>query len=174
MTNERYRQLLSEAKARQATTWPAIERDYIKGSLAFESRMQDLSRGMTSVYERIAAMHAIMRASGANYLNAGFPRSRPFEEAAKRGNGAAVTFEYRADINRMGFFAVIFRETRLVASLSAGPSRQQGGPLPNSDQRGEFAFRFYPPVLLENSVTIPRGESCPLVPSAALASAFNP
>jgi hypothetical protein len=174
VSNERYRQLLSEAKARQAKDWPPLVRDYYKASMAVENRMRDLSREMTSVYERIAAMHAIMRAMGANYLNAGFPEARPFERAAQIGNGAGVAFEYRIDINRLGFFLPVLREVGMVARLSAGPSSSQGFPLPNSDSRGEFAFRVHFPSLLENTVIIPRDQTCPLVPPLQLAPAFSP
>lgn len=74
VSNARYREILDEAKRREAGAWRVHDKPPagVTGwqwarSGAIEARFDDLTVGMTSVTERIAAMHAIMRARGAIY-----------------------------------------------------------------------------------------------------------
>jgi len=174
VTNDKYRELLSQAKARQANDWPPLVRDYYKASLMLDNRFNDLTRGMTSVYERIAAMHAVMRAMGAVYNNWTYYPGDRFQKAAQSGKGS-VGFEYNIDINRLGFFAPFLRRAWLPVGLSAGSSGFGSYPLPPRDQRGEFAFHIHFQSLLDPLPTSGiDGGACPPVPSLELSSAFEP
>jgi hypothetical protein len=63
VSNERYRALLAEARRRQATTWARIPWDSQRAATLLNERFDDLSHSMASIYERLAAMHAITRAA---------------------------------------------------------------------------------------------------------------
>lgn len=75
VSNARYRELLDEAKRRAQTTWPRLLGEPLEVGDRLRSRIEDLSKGITSPYERVAAMHAVMRASG-GYLEGMWPRQR--------------------------------------------------------------------------------------------------
>jgi hypothetical protein len=82
VTNEEYRQMLARVKALQAEGkghWAPLRgptRSYVTASPPgppgvpeqLAARMNELSEGMTSLYDRRMAMHAVMRAAGA-YLH---------------------------------------------------------------------------------------------------------
>ena len=175
VTNAKYRELLSKAKARQANDWPPLVHDYSKASLMLDNRFYDLTVGSPSVYERIAAMHAVMRAMGAVYSNWSYYGGDRFQKAAQSGKGS-VSFEYNVDINRLGFFAPFLRRAWLPISLSAGSSNHPSYPLPSRDQRGGFAFHMHFQNLLDPLPNRGAGDggACPPVPAAEFASAFEP
>jgi hypothetical protein len=69
-----------------------------------------------TVYERIAIMHAILRAIGAEYLNTnGRQEVDPFEGARIRRED--VEFNYRVDINRLVLFQPYPRNLWIVAKI---------------------------------------------------------
>src|SRR3954447_2256216 len=70
ISNEQYRAYLKEAKNRQRTKWSAFSRDDQEIGRELRSRLSDMLAEGATVYERIAIMHAILRAIGAEYLNA--------------------------------------------------------------------------------------------------------
>src|SRR5262245_10286385 len=65
LSNERYRELLAEAR-RRTPRWRPLPWDDREAGTLLNERFDDLSRGMTSVYERLAVMHAMLRALGAD------------------------------------------------------------------------------------------------------------
>jgi hypothetical protein len=69
VSNARYRAYLEEAKNRQWTRWSAFSRDDQQIGRELRSRLADMLAEGGTVYERIAVMHAILRAIGAEYLN---------------------------------------------------------------------------------------------------------
>jgi hypothetical protein len=116
VSNARYRAYLEEAKNRQRTRWPGFSRDDQKIGRELRSRLSDMLAEEGTVYERIAIMHAILRAIGAEYLNAnGRTEADPFEGARKRRQ--LVEFNYQVDINRLGLFQPYPRTIWILASI---------------------------------------------------------
>ena len=116
VSNERYRSYLLEAKNRQLTRWSAFSRDDQQIGRELRSRLSDMAGAGATVYERIAIMHAILRAIGAEYLNTnGRTESDPFESARTRRQD--VQNNYRVDINRLVFFQPYPRMVWIVATI---------------------------------------------------------
>ncbi len=173
VTNERYRDLLGEAKRRHESTWPPIVWDKDKTDATLNKRFDDLSRGMTSVYERLAAMHAVIRAIGGDYRRSGFGLSNPFAKAVE---GAGImSYQYHVDLNRLGMFFPIRRQLLVGVSLIVrdGVTVAQNK---NRESRGDIQFGVRFPMILENYQLIERssfGESCPVVPDPTLAESLR-
>ena len=116
ISNEQYRAYLKEAKNRQRNKWSAFSRDDQEIGRELRSRLPDMVAEGGTVYERIAIMHAILRAVGAEYLNTnGRMEVDPFEAARKRRQD--VEFHYRVDINRLVFFQPYPRQLWIVAKI---------------------------------------------------------
>lgn len=116
ISNEQYRSYLLEARNRQRTRWSAFSRDDQEIGRELRYRLSDMLAGGATVYDRIAIMHAILRAIGAEYLNAnGRTEVDSFEGARKRRQD--VQFNYRVDINRLGLFQPYPRTIWIVASI---------------------------------------------------------
>lgn len=165
VSNERYRALLAEAKRKQATVWPALVRDDYKAGVQLNARVDDLSRGLATVYERLAAMHAILRALGADYRAAASRDDDPYERATRMGG--KVSFKYHIDINRLGMFAPIRRRGILNGGVYAGGAETGSPTDPTRYVRGMVSIAALFPKLLENYQYVPRssfGEVCPPVP----------
>ena len=116
ISNEQYRSYLLETRNRQRTRWSAFSRDDQLIGRELRSRLSDMLVGEGTVYERIAIIHAILRAIGAEYLNAnGRAEPDPFEGARKRRQD--VRFNYRVDINRLGLLQPYPRTIWIIASI---------------------------------------------------------
>jgi hypothetical protein len=116
ISNEQYRAYLEEAKNRQWTRWSVFSRDDQQIGRELRSRLADMLAEGGTVYERIAVMHAILRAIGAEYLNTnGRTEVDPFGGARKRRQ--LVEFNYQVDINRLGLFRPYPRTIWIVASI---------------------------------------------------------
>jgi hypothetical protein len=162
VSNERYRQLLAEAKRRQATTWPALVWDNKKTMMLLNQRVDDLSGGATSAYERLAAMHAIMRALGGDYRRTGHDLEDPFQY------GKPVGYEYNIDANGIGFFSPIRRKLWVISYLVLDPYAARNVIQDRSRaQPGNIDFLVWLPTLFDSYVIVPKskfGESCPRLP----------
>ena len=173
VSNERYRQLLAEAKRRQATTWPALVWDNKKSMTLLNLRVDDLSRGTTLVYERLAAMHAVMRALGGDYRQTGYGSENPFESKNQSG---IVGYDYHIDLNGLGFFAPIRRHMWVIGKLVFSP---QGGSVVQDRRRsrlGSIDSTVWYPSYFDTYVTISRSEfdeNCPRLPDAELAERLS-
>jgi hypothetical protein len=103
VSNERYRELLAEAKRKQASgEWPGLSDRSIHMHDNLQLRLDDLMDGMESIYERIAAMHALARAAGAELRGPSDTASfyTRWEEARKQ-----LGFLYTLDAHKLGGFA---------------------------------------------------------------------
>jgi hypothetical protein len=174
VSNERYRQLLAEAKQRQATIWPALVWNNKKTMALLNQRVDDLSRGATSVYERLAAMHAVMRALGGDYRSTQHDREDPFES---RNRSGIIGYDYHVDLNGLGFFSPIRREMWVISTLVFDANAALGVIQDRSRaQRGNIDFIVWFPSMFDTYVIIPRskfGESCPRLPDAASAERLS-
>lgn len=175
VSNARYRELLAEAKRKRRTQWPPLVRDDYKASVLLNARFDDLSRNLASVYERLAAMHAILRALGANYRRPASHSPDPYE---KLPWGGYFSFYYQVDINRLGFFAPILRRGELIGGVYApGRVAMKGNPTdPTRYERGAVSFTVHFPKLIDGPAYVPRlasGAICPPVPAPEQAKYFN-
>ena len=165
VSNERYRQLLVEAKRRQATTWPSLVWDNKKTMALLNQRVDDLSAGATSAYERLAAMHAVVRALGGDYRRTGYDVEDPF---GGKNHSGSVSYEYEVDLNGIGFFSPFRRQLWVIGGFVFDPDAAR--------KPADIDFIVWFPALFDSYIIAPRskfGESCPRVPDAALVERLN-
>ena len=165
VSNTRYRQLLAEAKRRQAATWPALVWDNKKTMALLNQRVDDLSRGATSAYEHLAAMHAVMRALGGDYRRTGHDQEDPYENGKRT---RPVSYEYNIDANGIGFFSPIRRQLWVISYLVLDSYAARNIIQDRSRaQPGNIDFLVWLPTLFDSYIIVPRskfGESCPRLP----------
>ncbi len=150
VSNERYRALLADAKVLAESDWDnlteaahASDRD---AAIAILQRQYDqLGEGLISIQERIAALHAVMRAQGAEYQVTIPDVENPFQEVSealeerisRTGRNPIgpllVNFEYRLDVNKLGIFRPITMESmpaqrwaRIFARFGVFSAESQG------------------------------------------------
>ena len=170
VTNERYHELLAAAKRRPNTIWPSHVWDTKKLNTQLNERFDQLSRGMTSVYERLAAMHALVRAFGGEYRRTLAGISDPYPKAIQ--GGGVVFFSYYVDLNRHFYFSP-FQRYLLLGGYLAVNDNVSGVRDPSRTRLGDIQFAAKYPMIGKDSGRIPRspfGEICPVVPDAALAA----
>ncbi|KRR19557.1 hypothetical protein CQ14_17225 [Bradyrhizobium lablabi] len=171
VSNEQYRAYLREAKNRQRTKWSAFSRDDQGIGRELRSRLSDMDADGATVYERIAIMHAILRAIGAEYLSTdGRTEADPFEGARKRRRD--VEFHYRVDINRLVFFQPYPRQEWIIATI-------QDPDIPRPEITKLYGDRSisaamvsifdHPPL----EFLTPSGQSCPPSPSPEAAARYQ-
>jgi hypothetical protein len=173
VSNERYRELLVEAKRRQVTTWPPLAWDNKKSMMLLNQRVDDLSRGTTSAYERLAAMHAVMRALGGDYRSTEDDREDPFENKNRLG---IIGYHYHVDLNGLGFFSPIWRRMWVIGDLVFNPDAAREVIQDRSRaQPGNIDFIVWYPSVFDSYITIPRSNrgECPRLPDAALAERLS-
>jgi hypothetical protein len=184
VSNARYRELLAEAKSRDGTTWPKLRAygwllsqgtvDRLQAGIS--NRVNDLTRGMTSVYEKLAAMHAVARSLGAFHRSYGphirqdfWPLDLPF---------GAVGFGYEIDIMMFGssqpFLGTPSQPLVGVARLGLhlGTSKRPArGEIP-----GKFTANLLWPKWLHPNPRLSNGffpPPCPPMPSREWAERFD-
>lgn len=169
VSKARYRELLDEAMRRQATTWPALVWDDNKTMGLLSRRVADLSAGAKSDYERLAAMHAVMRALGGDYR-------RTREVGASRIGRypfGGISYEYELDLNGLGFFSPFRRQLWVIGQFIFDKDAVHEI-VQDRDHvlSGYVDFIVWFPAALESYIVAPRsglGKSCPRLPNAVLA-----
>jgi hypothetical protein len=172
VSNERYRQMLAEAKRLQATTWPSLVWGNKQTMALLNQRVDDLSRGTTSVYERLAAMHAVVRALGGDYRRTDTDHENPFGDGNRSG---IVDYNYHVDLTGLGFFSPIRRQLWVIGNLVFG---ERGEKIVQDRRRshlGNIDFIVWYPALFDTYILIPWSKfgECPLLPDAALAERLS-
>jgi hypothetical protein len=171
ISNEQYRSYLFEARNRQRTKWSAFSRDDQQIGRELRSRLSDMVTEGGSVYERIAMMHAILRAVGAVYLNTnGRVEVDPYESA--RNHRQDVEFNYQVDINRLGFFQPYPRNLWIVAKIE-----DPDIPRPEITRLyGELSITSATVSIFDHppyEFLSPSGQSCPPTPSPSIAARYQ-
>jgi hypothetical protein len=166
VSNKQYLEYLSHAKNLtseiNSLSWRNQAKDLLNG--AFEK----LVNQQPSIYERIAAMHALLRALGAQYRNTNDMRyADPYVKIAR--TGGFVGFNYILDVNRIGIFSPIRREAWIAAELT-GPGDFYRGPVPSVT--GDIRFVVNHPTLEPRSIDR-APEQCPPVPDQTLSEGFS-
>lgn len=173
VSNAQYRDYLRRAKELSSKTPGSFSSDDHQASARFNELFEKLIDGKPSVYERVAASHALLRSFGAQYRNTNGTRPDPYETIARKGG--VVGFSYYLDINRLGValfnpFLILGRTTYIFANLT-GPGDFYRGPV--SSVVGDIRFSVSYPVFDTRPPIDRAPENCPLVPSQSLSDNFS-
>lgn len=170
VSNERYRELLALARQHQASgRWSRLRGDGPAMNENLQGRLDDIMDGMDSIYERIAATHAVMRALGANYRVTIPDFEDAFESARQRSRlveFGSVGFVYVLDVHKIGGFAPIIQHARINISFNSDISQFYGW---KDRENNSFSIRIhYPFSIYQRPPQANRGlhhQTCPAVPS---------
>jgi hypothetical protein len=168
VSNEQYRDYLRRAKELSSKTPGSFSRNNMEARARFNELFERLIDGKPSIYERVAASHALLRSFGAQYRNTSDMVPDPYALVARKGG--FVSFNYYLDVNRLGIFQPIMRQAWIVASLT-GPGDFYKGLVPSV--AGDIRFVVNYPTL-DPLPRIDRAPAqCPSVPSQALSESFS-
>ncbi len=101
-SNEQYRAYLRRAKDLSSETPGSFSRDNQEARARFNEMFERLIDQEPSIYERVAASHALLRSFGAQYRNTNDNRPDPYATVSKKDG--SVNFNYYLDVNRLGLF----------------------------------------------------------------------
>ena len=167
VSNFQYRTYLSRAKDLSSKTPGSFSWNQEEAQIRFNELFEDLIDRKPSVYERIAAAHALLRSFGAQYRNMSGTDPDPFGSVAK--TGGVVGFNYLLDINRLGLFhpfLPFMRQAWITVNLG-GPALGPVPPIP-----GDIRFTVNYPAF-DTPPRSDRAEQCPPVPNQALSESFS-
>ncbi len=135
VSNEDYRSLLARAEllaANDSGDWISyFAAGHVReGSDILQRQYRTLSAGLSSIPERVAAVHAIARSQYAEFRHVEPDRASPWGSSPAEGP-AAIVFVYRFNVNRVGEWHPIRRWVRIRASfaiddISPGFERARG------------------------------------------------
>jgi hypothetical protein len=180
VSNARYRELLAEAKRRDGTTWPKLrisgwffpatpgEREGLQAGIT--RRIDDLTANMTSVYEKIAAMHAVARSLGAYHHGHGGKVTAANNFHFLDWPYVAPTFGYEIDVIAFHSLEPFIRTAGLFFTI--GTSRT---PMKPPQRPGKFRVTLLWPNWLDSNPRHGRGNwpPCPPVPPAVWGERFD-
>jgi hypothetical protein len=173
VSNVQYREYLRRAKELSSKTPGSFTSNDQEARARFDGLFEKLIDGKPSVYERVAASHALLRSFGAQYRNTNDMRPDPYETIARKGG--FVSFSYYLDVKRLGVGLfnplLIFRRTTYISALLTGPGDFYRGPVPSVV--GDIRFSVNYPVFDTRPPDDRAPENCPLVPSQALSDSFS-
>jgi hypothetical protein len=173
VSNAQYRDYLRRAKELSSREPGSFSSSDHEASARFNELFEKLIDGRPSVYERVAASHALLRSFGAQYRNTNGMRPDPYETIAR--NGGFVRFSYYLDINRLGVGLfnplLLFGRTTYISALLTGPGDFYRGPVPSVV--GDIRFAVNYPVFDTRPPNDRAPENCPLVPSQQLSESFS-
>lgn len=169
VSNVQYRDYLRRAKELSSNTPGSFSRNNMEARARFNELFERLIDGKPSIYERVAASHALLRSFGAQYRNTSDMRlADPYATVAK--TGGFLSFNYYLDVNRLGIFQPIVRKAWIVASLT-GPGDFYKGLVPSI--AGDIRFVVNYPTLDPLPAIVHASEHCPPVPNQAVAEKFS-
>jgi hypothetical protein len=173
VSNVQYRDYLRRARELSSKTPGSFSWNHLQATARFDELFERLIDGKRSVYERVAASHALLRSFGAQYRNTNGMRPDPYETVATKGG--FVSFSYYLDVNRLGVglfhpFLLFGRTTYISANLT-GPGDFYRGPVPSVV--GDIRFSVNYPAFDTRPPDDRAPENCPLVPREALSERFS-
>jgi hypothetical protein len=173
VSNVQYRDYMRRAKELSSKTPGSFSWDHLEARARFDGLFEKLIDEEPSVYERVAASHALLRSFGAQYRNTSGMRPNPYETVARKGG--FVIFSYYLDVNRLGLGLfhplLLFRRTTYISALLTGPGDFYRGPGPSVV--GDIRFNVNYPAFDTRPPDDRAPENCPLVPSQALSESFS-
>jgi hypothetical protein len=164
ISNAEYREMLSKARSFQRWKWLGSN-----SAQELQGEFLQISGGSSSPYVKIAAIHAVLRALGAEFRNNG-----PFSFDRVSAKGGTVQFNYALPVPRIGVFSVWPGEAWFIGALK--------GPVSSFDQltsaqvhQGQVHFVFHLPDPMDPIPDVLwRGTtSCPPVPSEELKGFYS-
>lgn len=168
VTNAQYRAMLSKARSIQRWTW--LPRKSAESVLL--KQFLDVSDNSPSPYVKIAAMHAVFRALGADFRNT-HADDETYARAAK--GGGALSFSYALPVPRVGVISLP-ANAWLIGRLN-GPMHVSimYSSEAASYRKGGFAFTVHFPNPIDQIPNIlGRGPHvCPPVPPNELKASFE-
>ena len=167
VSNEQYRAYLRRAKDLSSKTPGSFSRNDEEAKIRFNELFDRLVEQKPSIYERLAASHALLRSFGAQYRNTSDGDSDPYATVAK--TGGFVRFNYYLDVNRLGLFQPLMRQAWVIAIL-IGPGDFYR-PVPSV--AGDIRFVVNYPAFDARAPIDRASEQCPPVPNQALSESFS-
>jgi hypothetical protein len=164
VSNAEYREMLSKARSFQRWKWlgsnPTRE--------LFGEFLQ-VSDSSSSPYVKIAAIHAVMRAYGADFRNNG---SFSFDRVS--AEGGIVQYNYALPVPRVGVFSVWPGEAWFMGDLK-GPVSSFDQKVSPQTRQGQVHFVVHLPNPFDPIPDVLRrgSASCPSVPSEELQNSFS-
>jgi hypothetical protein len=173
VSNAQYRDYLRRAQELSSETPGSFSSNHMEAEARFNELFERLIEGERSVYQRVAASHALLRSFGAQYRNTNGMRPDPYATVAEKGG--VVGFSYYLDTRRLGVGLLnpllIFWRTTYISSNLTGPGEFYRGPVPTVV--GDIRFNVNYPAFDTRSPDDRAPENCPLVPSQALSESFS-
>ena len=175
VSNARYRELLAEAKRRDATVWPRLRAYGWQLSLGkvqslqagITDRVKDLTTGMTSIYEKLAA---IMPSQGPwALITGGYPAKMAEPFWLLDLPYSSIGFRYEIDVMMFGSSEPFIRTAALSFNINTS-TRPVYGETP-----GKFRAALLWPKWLQNNARVGAGlfPPCPRMPPAEFAERFD-
>ena len=168
VSNQQYRDYLSRAKDLSSKTPGSFSWNHQEARARFNELSEGLIDQKSSVYERVAASHALLRSFGAQYRNTSDMDPDPYATVAK--TGGVVRFNYYLDVNRLGLFHPLMRQAWIIATLT-GPGDFYRGPVPSV--AGDIRFAVNYPAFDTRPPIDRAPEQCPPVPDQTLSEGFS-
>jgi hypothetical protein len=168
VTNAEYRTMLSKARSIQRWTWLPLE----SAGRVLLNQFRVVSDSNPSPYVKIAAMHAVFRALGADFRNT-YADEETIARVAK--DGGTLSFSYALPVPRIGVISLP-ANAWLMGSIN-GPMRASVLYAPEAARYHKGAFDFivhFPNPIDAIPDTLGRGpDSCPPVPPNELQASFE-
>lgn len=156
VSNEEYRLLLARAGLGK---WRPLELSDDGVTLQLDRKYRELLPSTPSEATKVATVHAVMRALGAEF--------RRFEDLKSQNPDAKIQrrlrYEYLLDINRLFYFSPLLRNMLILISID--------NPVLAADQQissGDLRIIAFLPNLKEGSHQVVQNSeplSCPMIPS---------
>jgi hypothetical protein len=167
ITNAEYRAMLSKARSLQRWTW--------LGSNAADQLLKqfiEVSGGNSSPYLKIAAMHAILRALGADFRNNGLFSEGMFSRVSKQGG--TIQYNYALPVPRIGVLSAWPGDAWLIGALKGPPSSTDAAARPKPRQGEVYFVVWHPNPIDPNPDVLGREDvTCPPVPPRELEDFFT-
>lgn len=122
VSNARYRAILAEARLlvedeRPAWIFHVTSRNIDEGTDLLHRQYQSLSAGLTTIPERIAAMHALARAHGAGFARPDPDTARPWSATPATAR-EEIVFVYGLNTSRIGHWQPLRRWTTISGKFA--------------------------------------------------------
>ena len=166
VTNVEYRAMLAKARSLQRWTWITDSTTFTMEHEILSKQFSKVSGNSSSPYVKIAAMHAIFRALGADFRNANDFGGADHVFSTHQ----SVTYHYSLSVPRIGVVAIVPGNAWLVGALN-GPPRTGDWYTAKHYPKGRLSLITHFPNLIDPipSHAFRRGStSCPPVPSIDL------
>jgi hypothetical protein len=165
--NEEYRAMLSKARSIQRWTW--------LGSKPNEQLLQqflEVSGRTSSPYVKIAAMHAVFRALGADFRNNGRFSDGMFERVSAKGG--TIQYNYALPVPRVGALYGWPGDAWLIGGLNGPPSPTDVFRPERRQGEVYFVVWYAAPIIdrTPDHVLVRSDVSCPPVPPQQLEGYF--